>query len=131
MENFREFQATDPFGRTWAAQFKYLQTGISIRHSDSVDVCYILQSTGPEGEAERIQKVVVLMHPDLRDFQGRTGRKISDPWCSRLAVLKLKHCIESAEDLDKDYIIVTPAEIAEYDGEIANWEKEWLKEHAA
>lgn len=126
MENFREFQVTDPFGKTWTAQFKYLQTGISIRHSDSVDVCYLLQSDG-----ETVRKTVVLQHPELRDFAARTGRKISDPWCSRLAVLKLQQVISNGEDPESQYVPVTVAEIAEYDAVIQQWEKEWLKEHAA
>ena len=77
MENFRDFNVgPDPFGRTWHALFKYLQTGISIRHSDSIDVCYILEN----GE-ERLQKIVVIQHADIRAYAQRTGRKISDTWC--------------------------------------------------
>jgi hypothetical protein len=39
MQNFREFEAgPDPFGRMWSVQFKWLQTAISLRHSDSIDV---------------------------------------------------------------------------------------------
>ena len=126
MENFREFQVTDPFGADWAVQFKYLQTGISIRHCDSVDVRFILTN----GDA-RVEKTIVLMHPELRDFASATGRKISDPWCSRIAVLKLRQAIESAEDLDKDYLTVSAAELAAYDGRITAWEMTWLKDHAA
>lgn len=126
MENFREFSAgPDPFGRTWHAQFKYLQTGISIRHSDSVDVCWILDN----GD-EKTPKVVVIPNEDLRAFSKRTGRPISDPWCSRIALCKLKHAIETAEDLEKDYLPVTPREIEEYDAKIRRWEDEWGK-HAA
>ena len=45
MQNFREFEAgPDPFGRMWSVQFKWLQTAISLRHSDSVDVKFILRS---------------------------------------------------------------------------------------
>ena len=127
MENFREFDAgPDPFGRTWHAMFKYLQTGISIRHSDSIDVCYVLDN----GE-ERLQKVVVIQHADIRAYAKRTGRKVSDTWCSRLAVLKLRHVIETAEDLEKDYLGVTTDEIGEFDARIQQWETEWVRSHAA
>ena len=126
MENFREFSAgPDPFGRTWHAQFKYLQTGISIRHSDSVDVCWILDN----GD-EKSHKVVVIPTEDLRAYSKRTGRTISDPWCSRIALCKLKHVIENAEDLEKEHLTVTPREIEEFDGKIRRWEDEWGK-HAA
>lgn len=121
MENFREFSAgPDPFGRTWHAQFKYLQTGISIRHSDSVDVCWILDN----GD-EKLRKVIVIPNEDLRAYSKRTGRTISDPWCARIALCKLKHAVETAEDLEKDYLPVTPREIEEYDAKIRRWEDEW------
>lgn len=127
MENFREFQlGPDPFGRNWQVRFKYLQTGISIRHSDSVDICFILSS----GD-EKAQKVVVLSHPELREFSKKSGRAITDTWCSRMAFCKLKHVTENGEDLDKEYLIVTPAEIEEYDAAIRKWEAEWIRTHAA
>ncbi len=127
MENFRDFEiGPDPFGRTWHAQFKYLQTGISIRHSDSVDVRYILDN----GE-EKVQKTVVIQNADLRAYRTRTGRPITDPWCSRIAMCKLQHVIETAEDLEKDFLPVTAREIEEYDSKIKQWEDEWTRKHAA
>jgi hypothetical protein len=127
MQNFRDLKlGPDPFGRTWQAQFKYLQTGISIRHSDSVDVCYILDN----GE-ERLQKIVVIQNADIRAYGARTGRPVSDAWCSRIAMCKLRYAIETAEDLEKEYLPVTAQEIEEYDSKIKKWEDEWGKEHAA
>lgn len=127
MENFRDFDAgVDPFGRTWHAQFKYLQTGISIRHSDSVDVRFVL-SNGDE----QVQKTIVIPNAAIRDYAHRTGRKISDPWCARIAMCKLRNAVETAEDLEKDYLTVTPQGIAEYDAMIKRWEDEWTAKHAA
>jgi hypothetical protein len=127
MENFRDFEAgPDPFGNKWHIQFKYLQTGISIRHSDSVDVRFVL-----DNGTDRMQKTVVLPHADLRDYASRTGRAISDAWCSRLAMCKLRRAIETAEDLEKDFLPVTRREIEEYDSSIRNWEEDWVKRHAA
>jgi dsRNA-specific ribonuclease len=127
MENFRDFDAgADPFGRRWHAQFKYLQTGISIRHSDSVDVRFVLDN----GE-EQVQKTVVIHNADIRAYGKRTGRVITDSLCSRIAACKLHHVIETAEDLEKDYLFATPAEIEEYDAKIKKWEDEWVKTHAA
>ena len=127
MENFRDFQiGPDPFGRTWHVLFKYLQTGISIRHSDSVDVCFVLEN----GE-EKMKRVVVLPHPDLLAYCKRASRELTDTWCSRLAVCKLKYAIETAEDIDKEFIAVTPREIAQYDAQVKQWEEAWLKTHAA
>jgi len=127
MENFRDFDAgTDPFGRVWHAYMKYLQTGISIRHSDSVDVRYVLDN----GE-EQIQKTIVLQNADIRAYSKRTGRLISDSWCSRIAMCKLRNSIETAEDLEKDYLLVTPAELEQFDALIKKWEDEWTGKHAA
>jgi hypothetical protein len=127
MENFRDFEAgIDPFGRTWHAQFKYLQTGISIRHSDSVDVRYVLDN----GE-EQVQKTIVIPNADIRAYAARTKRPVSDPWCSRIAMCKLRYAIETAEDLEKDYLLVTAREIEEFDAKIKQWEDEWGRKHAA
>lgn len=127
MENFRDFEVgPDPFGRTWHVLFKYLQTAISIRHSDSVDVRYVLDN----GE-ERMQKTVVIPQGALRAYSERAKRPVNDSWCARLAACKLRHVIETAEDLEKDYLLVTPKEIEEYDSAIRKWEEEWIKTHAA
>jgi hypothetical protein len=127
MENFRDFKiGPDPFGRTYRVLFKYLQTAISIRHSDSVDVCFILDS----GD-ERLIRTIVIPHADIRAFGEHGGRKISDSWCSRIAMCKLRNAVETGEDIDKEYLIVTPHEIEEYDAAIRKWEEEWLKAHAA
>jgi hypothetical protein len=127
MENFRDFTlGPDPFGRTWQVLFRYLQTAISIRHSDSVDVCFILTS----GD-EKIIRTVVMQHADLRAYCQAKGRKMEDAWCSRLAYCKLKAMVENAEDLDKEYLLVSPAEIAEYDQAIRRWEEDYLQKHAA
>ena len=127
MENFRDFEVgPDPFGRMWHALFKYLQTGISIRHADSVDVCFVLE----HGE-EKVQKIVVLSHPEIRDFSKRTGRVITDTWCSRMAACKLRQVTENGEDMDKEYLTVTARELEEFDAAIRKWEAEWIRTHAA
>jgi hypothetical protein len=103
MESFREFEAgPDPFGRTWHVQFKWLQTAISLRHSDSVDVKFVLRSDDTKSE-----KTIALMHPDLLELSAKTGRPLTDPWCSRLAALHLKSIIETGEDMEKS--LVTPS----------------------
>jgi hypothetical protein len=131
MENFRDFEiGPDPFGRTYHVLFKYLQTAISIRHSDSVDVCFILES-GKGDSAERLIRTVVIPHAEIRAFSERAGRKISDTWCSRIAACKIRNAVETGEDIDKEFLPVTPHEIEEYDAAIRKWEEEWLKAHAA
>ena len=127
MDNFREFQAgPDPFGRTFHVWFKYLQTAISIRHSDSVDVCFLLESDG-----ERIEKTVVIQNADIRAYGKRTGRPVNDAWCSRLAMCKLRSVVETAEDIEKYYLPLPAREIEQYDGLIKKWEEDWAKKSAA
>ena len=112
----RLFEAgPDPFGRTWKVQFRWLQTGISIRHADTVDVKFLI--TTDDGEAE--EKVIALPHIALLDLYTNRGRKLSDPICMRLAAAHLKHMIETTEDMDKTLVTVTPEELAAHDQEIS------------
>ncbi len=115
LENFREFQARDLFGQVWQVRFLWLQTAISIRHSDSVDVKFALESGG-----ERSEKVIALMHPDLLELSRRTGRPLTDSWCSRLAALHLIHMIETGADTEKTLVTARPAELEAYAAALAS-----------
>jgi hypothetical protein len=102
VDNFRRFEAgPDPFGRMWKVEFKWLQNAITIRHSDSVDVKFMI-SNGEDWE----EKVIALMHPDLIALANKHGRPLTDPWCMKLAALHLKEAIETSEDIEKT--IITP-----------------------
>src|SRR5579862_2191663 len=108
MQNFRQFEAgPDPFGRKFQVYFKWLQTAISIRHSDTVDVKFVLVD---ENEA-RTEKTVALPHADLVAASREAGRKVDDPWCARIAAMHLKRLIETGEDMEKDLVTVLPAEL--------------------
>lgn len=110
MENYRRFEVgPDPFGRTWTVEFRWLQTAISIRHSDSVDVKFQLMS----GE-EVSEKVVALMHPDLLALSHRSGRPLTDPWCMKLASLHVKEMIETDRDMDKTLVTTSPEDLERY-----------------
>ncbi len=111
----RLFEAgPDPFGRMWKVQFRWLQTGISIRHADTVDVKFLV--TPQDGEAE--EKVVALPHPALLEMTAQRGTKLSDPLCMRLAAAHVKHMIETGEDMDKTLVTVTAGEINAYDQQL-------------
>jgi hypothetical protein len=110
MLNFRQFEVgPDPFGRKWQAQFKWLQTAISLRHSDTVDVKFILRSDGA-----RMEKQIAMPHADLVELSRRTGHPMTDAWCSRLAAMHLERMIASGEDLEKDLVIVPLSELSGY-----------------
>ena len=120
MQNFRQFEAgPDPFGRKFQIFFKWLQTAISIRHSDTVDVKFILQ----DENGGRTEKTIALPHAALVELSHATNRKIDDPWCSRLAELHLVHLIETGEDMEKDLVTVTPADLKHYAGQLVGLEK--------
>ncbi len=102
IENFRYFEAADPFGAVWNVKFLWQQNAISIRHADAVDVKFLL------GSGEEVQeKVISVRHPDLLALSAKSGRPITDPWVSRLAALHLRHMIQAWEDMDQ--AIVTPS----------------------
>jgi len=108
LQNFRDFQAgPDPFGRTWQVYFRWLQTGVSIRHADTVDVKF---GVGIEGEALE-ERVIALPHPALLGVSAKTGHPLTDTWCLKLAALHLKHMIESGEDIEKTLVTMQPEEI--------------------
>lgn len=109
VENFRRFQAgPDPFGRTWEVEYRWLQTGISIRHADTVDVKFRVWTDGVDGEGkeEKQERVLALPHPALLELSRETGHPITDPWCGRLAATHLQYMIESGEDLEKTLVQV-------------------------
>ena len=111
MQNFRQFEAgPDPFGQKFQILFKWMQTAISLRHADTVDVKFILaDETGG-----RTEKTIALPHADLLRVAGEVGRKVDDPWCSRLAAMHLRRLVETGEDMEKDLVTVPAADLKAY-----------------
>ena len=119
--NFREFDAgPDPFGRKIHVMFKWLQTAISLRHSDTVDVKFIL--AGDDGS--RSEKVIALPHADLLLAARENGRQMDDAWCSRIACMQLLRLIETGEDLEKEIVTVPYEGLSRYAAELARQERE-------
>jgi hypothetical protein len=111
----RLFQAgPDPFGRMWKVQFRWLQTGISIRHANTVDVKFFVTPDGGETE----EKIVSIPHDALLSLIRERGRKLSDPYCLRIAAAHLKQMIETSEDMEKTLVDMTPEELAEHDQQL-------------
>ena len=120
MLNFRQFEAgPDPFGRKFQILFKWLQTAISIRHADTVDVKFILV----DENGGQTQKTIALPHADLVEVSRESGRAMDDPWCARLAALHLQYLIATGEDMEKDLVTVLPADLRRYAGELARVEQ--------
>ena len=121
MHNFRQFEAgPDPFGRKFQVYFKWLQTAISIRHADTVDVKFVLV----DEHGGRAEKTLALPHAELLTISRETDRKLDDPWCARLAAMRLAHLIETGEDIEKDLVTVSLSELRGYAAEEQRAERE-------
>jgi hypothetical protein len=119
MHNFRQFEAgPDPFGRKFQVFFKWLQTAITLRHADTVDVKFVLV----EDNRSQSEKTIALPHPDLLRLSRETARTLDDPWCTRLAASHLMHLIETGEDMEKDLVTVTFQDLKRYAAELAREE---------
>jgi hypothetical protein len=115
-DNPRHFEAgPDPFGHKWSVKFRWIQTAISIRHADAVDVKFALASD--EGIEEEI--VIALLHPALLSLAAEQKREITDPWCMRLAGVHLKRMIETFEDMEKTLVTVSSGDLAAAAAEVA------------
>jgi hypothetical protein len=108
MLNFREFEAgPDPFGHKFQVLLKWLQTAISIRHADAVDVKFVLT----DESGARTERTISLPHAELARTSAETSRPMDDAWCARLARLRLEEMVKTGEDIEKDLVSVGPAEI--------------------
>jgi hypothetical protein len=120
-DNFRRFEAgPDPFGRIWHVEFRWLQTGISIRHADTVDVKFVIWTEGIDGAdaEEKQERVIALSHPGLLALSKEYGRPLTDPWCLKLAATHLKRMIASGEDLEKILVTLSPPDLAHASGNL-------------
>ena len=126
MLNFRQFEAgPDPFGRKFAVFFKWLQTAISIRHADTVDVKFVLT----DESGARTEKTMALPHADLLAVSRELGRPLDDSWSARIAALHLKHLIETGEDMEKNLVTLLPADLKSHAADLVRNEKAEVSAH--
>jgi hypothetical protein len=59
----------------------------------------------------RTEKTIALQHADLLTVTRETGRTLDDSWCARIAAKHLIHLIETGEDMEKDLVTVSLAEL--------------------
>lgn len=120
MLNYRQFEAgPDPFGRKYQVYFKWLQTAISLRHADTVDVKFLLEDEA----GATIEKTIALPHADLLRISSQSGRTMDDPWCARLAELHLKFLVSSGEDMEKDLVTVPFSDLQRHAADLAREEQ--------
>ena len=117
MLNFRQFEAgPDPFGRKFQVYFKWLQTAISLRHADTVDVKFGVSADGAPFD----ERIIALPHPALLAASKQTGHALTDAWCLKIAALHLKYMLDTGEDLEKTLVTVPQAEIDQHARELKN-----------
>lgn len=128
MENFREFRCgPDPFGRTWTVWFKWLQTAISIRHSDSVDVKFVLTADQGTPDEETIEKTIALPHLALLELSKELNVPMTDSWCARIAQQHLEFLITSGEDMEKAIVTPLASQLRTYAENEKRWEAEQVR----
>src|ERR1039458_7538870 len=82
MQNFRQFEAgPDPFGQKFQVLFKWMQTAISTRHADTVDVKFILV----DENGGRTEKTIALPPADLLRVSKELNRGSVRPQLQRRA----------------------------------------------
>jgi hypothetical protein len=118
-EQLRNFEVSDPFGRPWRVEFRWLQNAISIRHADAVDLKYYISN-----DEERRELVVALPHRDLLDLAAGRGRPLTDAWCLRLGALQVQEMISSWTGMESPLITLDPAGLARLNGLIEASRKE-------
>jgi hypothetical protein len=96
-----------------------MQTAISLRHADTVDVKFILV----DENGGRTEKTIALPLADLLRVAKEIGRPMDDAWCSRLGAMHLQHLVETGEDMEKDLVTVSAADLKNYAASLADAEK--------
>lgn len=97
--SYEDFTVTSPEdGSVYHCSFRNLSTGIAPRHSDSVDVRFLVNGK---------TYAIALAHPAFALFKERTGRTLTDNDSIQMAGLFLKGLLESGERLEGAYIPVS------------------------
>ena len=102
---FEDFTVTSPLdGEIYRCRFRNLMTGIAPRHSDSVDVWFLVNGK---------RYSIALAHPAFAEFKRRTGRALTDADSIQMAGLFLKRLLERGERLEDPIIPVSVPETLE------------------
>lgn len=92
---YEDFRATDPLtGQEYHCLFQCLMTGIATRHSDTVDIKFLVNGA---------PMWLGLPHPAWVEFRARCGQTITDRMAVDLAGLFLKQTIESGMGVDRQH----------------------------
>ena len=97
--DFQEFEVASSLGRkSYHCRFYTLITGIAPRHSDTVDVKFLVNGKGV---------VVALPHTAWAEVQRRTGHPLTDSDAIQIAGLFLKELLERGEPIEEPFLTTT------------------------
>jgi hypothetical protein len=89
---YREFVTRSSLTRQeYKCRFVYLQTAISLRHSDTVDAKFQVDGSGV---------VVALPHTAWSEYQKRTGQTLPDELAATVAALLLQEALERGDAIE-------------------------------
>ena len=80
-------------------------------------------SGGRRRDTDRDASPLALPCPAVTNAAAETGRAVDDAWCARLAQLHLLRLVETGEDMEKDLVAVSPADLARHAAELARLER--------
>ena len=94
-----EFEVTSSLdSNRYRCRFYTLITGIATRHSDTVDVKFLVNGKGT---------VIALPHPAWAEQQRRTGHSLTDSDAIQIAGLFLKELLERGEPIEGPFLSPT------------------------
>lgn len=90
--DYRDFQVRSRLNhQNYQCHFVYLQTAISLRHSDTVDVKFLANGKGV---------VVALPHQAWVEYQKQTAAPLTDDLAARVAATLLQEALERGDDVE-------------------------------
>jgi hypothetical protein len=90
--NYRDFHTQSALtAQDYHCLFVYLQTAISLRHSDTVDVKFRVNGTGV---------VVALPHTAWGEYEKKARKPLTDARATEVAAGLLKEALERGDDIE-------------------------------
>jgi hypothetical protein len=99
----QNFEVTSELtGEVFTVEFRWLQTAIALRRTDTVDVQFLVNGRG---------KIVALPHGALEQACREAGAPLTDPLCRRVAARRLETALRTGEEAEQDLIHVPPEQV--------------------
>ena len=91
-------------GKNYHCRFHTLMTGISLRHSDTVDVKFLVNGKGT---------VIALPHSAVAEYRRQPGRSLTDADIVQIAGWFLKELLEKGDWTEESMVTVSPQQTLE------------------